>query len=101
MNEQGIVSAHQVLDNKVSAAYRMEIKQTSTTFQLVPPDDHRNNLGEKLIKTWRDYFIGVMSGMAEAYPDHLWSQAIPQAECQLLLLRKSNVNPKISTYAHF
>ena len=31
---------------------------------------------------------------------NLWCQAIPQAERQILLLRQSNVSPKISAYAH-
>ena len=39
-----------------------------------------------------------MNGTAESFPAHIWCQAIPQAEWQLLLLQKSNVNPKISAY---
>ena len=70
------------------------------TYQLVPLDDHRRNLAENGIKTWKEHFIGVMIGTAEIFNDHLWCQAIPQAERQLLLLRQSNVNPKISAYAH-
>ena len=31
---------------------------------------------------------------------HLRCQSIPQAEWQLLILRKSNASPKISVYAH-
>ena len=41
-----------------------------------------------------------MSGIATTFPLHLWCQAIPQVERQLLLLRQSNVNPTISAYAH-
>ena len=97
---QDIVPTHQVLDNEISTSYRLEIKKTSMTYQLVPPDDHRNNLAEKSIQTWKNHFIGMISGTAESFPDHLWCQAIPQAEQPLLLLRQSNVNPKISAYAH-
>ena len=57
-------------------AYRLEIKKTSMTYQLVPPDDHQRNLAEKAIQTWRDHFIGVMSATAESLPDYLWCQAI-------------------------
>ena len=100
MKEQGIVPTHQVLDNEISAAYILEIKQTRMTFHLVPPDDHLRNLAEKSIHTWMDHLIGVMSGTAAAFPAHLWYQSIPQAERQLLILRQSNLNPKISAYAH-
>ena len=44
MKAQGIVPTNQVLDNEISTAYRLEIKKTSMTYQLVPPDDHRRNL---------------------------------------------------------
>ena len=37
MKAQGIVPTHQVLDNEIYMAYRLEIKQTSMTYQIVPP----------------------------------------------------------------
>ena len=100
MKEKGIVPTHQVLDNEISAVYRLEIKQTSMNFQIVPQDDHRHNLAEKAIQTWKEHFIGVMSRTAAALPAHLWYQAIHQVEMQLLPLQQSNVNPKISSYTH-
>ena len=100
MKHQGLVPKHQVLDNKISALYRNEIKATDMTFQLVPRDDHRRNLAEKAIQTWKDHFIGVLSGTAASFPEHLWCQIIPQAERQLLLIRQSKTNPNISAYAH-
>ena len=100
MKAQGIIPTHQVLENGISMAYILEIKNTSMNYQLIPLDDKQHNLAEKAIQMWKDHFIGVMSGTAENFPTHLWCQSIPQAERQLLLLQKSNVNPKISTYAH-
>ena len=41
-----------------------------------------------------------MSGTSITFPFHLWFQAIPQAELQILLLWQSNVNPAISAYAY-
>ena len=98
MKSQGIVPTHKVPDNEISTAYRLEIENTSMNYQLVPPDDHRRNLAEKSIKTCKDHFIRTMSRKEEIFPAHLWCQAIPQAKRQLLLLRKSNVNPKISAH---
>ena len=57
-------------------------------------------LSKKAIQTWKDHFIGVLSGTTASIPEHLWCQIIPQAERQLLLLRQSKTNPKISAYAH-
>ena len=70
------------------------------TCQLVPPDNHRRNIAENAIQTWKHNFIGVISGAAATFPLHLWFLGIPQAERQLLLLRQSNVFTKISAYAH-
>ena len=100
MRLQGIIPTHQILDNEISAAYRSEIAATGMTHQLVPPDDHRRNIAEKALQTWKDHFIGILSGTADTFPLHLWCQIIPQAERQLLLLQQSNAHPTISAYAY-
>ena len=108
MRLQGIVPKHQILDNQCSA--RMKLAMDSTvlldgsiskmTYELVPPDEHRRNIAEKAIQTFKDHFIGVLSGCAKTMPMHLWCQLLPQVERQLLLLRQSRVNPGMSAYAH-
>jgi len=100
MKTCGITPERQVLDNEASAAYKDAIRESGMTFQLVPPDDHRRNAAEKAIQTWKDHFIAALSGTADDFPLHLWCQAIPQMERQLCLLRQTNINPKISTYAY-
>ena len=85
MQLQGIVQKHQVLENEISAAYKVKILATKMIYQLIPPDDHRRNISKKSIQTWKDYFVGVMSGMATTFPLNLWCQAIPRAEQQILL----------------
>ena len=87
MKLQGIIPKHEVLDNEISDAYRTEICDTNMTFQLVSPDNHRRNLAERAIQTWKDHFVGVLSGTASTFPLHLWCQIIHQAERQLLLLQ--------------
>ena len=44
MKTQGILPTHQVLDNELITAYRLEIKKTRLTYQIVPPDYHQSNL---------------------------------------------------------
>ena len=81
-------------------AYIQEITATGMTYQLVPPDDHRQNIAKKTIQTWKYHFIAVCSGVSNNFPMHLWCRLIPQTEKQLLLLILSNVNPKISAFAY-
>ena len=97
---QVVIPKHQVLNNELSATYKAEIQATHMTYQLVPPNDHHRNIVEKATQTWKYHFVGVLNGTASTFPMHLWCQSIPQSERQLLLLRQSNVNPRISAYAH-
>eukprot|EP00804_Cyclotella_cryptica_P001906 CCRYP_007349-RB/>CCRYP_007349-RB protein AED:0.31 eAED:0.31 QI:0/-1/0/1/-1/1/1/0/639 len=100
MRACGLSPKRQVLDNEASAAYKQAILDSGMTYQLVPPDDHRRNVAEKAIQTWKDHFVAVLSGTADKFPLHLWCQLIPHMERQLNLLRQSNANPRISAYAH-
>ena len=100
MKLQHIFPLSQILDNEISTAYKEEIRHTGMTYQLVPPDDHRRNLAERAIRTWKNHFVRVLSGTSSTSPLHLWCRIIPQAERQLLLLSHSNVNTHISYYAH-
>ena len=86
MKEQGILPTHQLMDNEISTAYVLEIKETSMTYQIVHPYDHHHNMAEKSIQTWKNHFLGLVSGTEESLPAHLRCQSIPQAEQQLLLL---------------
>ena len=49
MHSVGITPKLQVLDNETSMAYRQEIMATGMTYQLVSPDDHRQNIAGKTI----------------------------------------------------
>jgi hypothetical protein len=48
-----------LLDNKALAAYKAEIKN-NCTIQLVPPDNHRRNLVERAIQTFKNHFKAVL-----------------------------------------
>ena len=80
--------------------YKTAIETSNMTYQLVPPNDHRRNMAEKAIQTFKNHFVSVLSGCAPTMPMHLWCQLLPQVELQLLLLRQSRVNPNMSAYAH-
>jgi hypothetical protein len=57
-------------------------------------------MAEKAIQTFKDHFVGVLSGCAPSMPIHLWCQLLPQVKRQLLLLRQSCVHPNLLAYAH-
>ena len=100
MRKAGIVPKHQILDNQKSVVYEEAICALGMTFELVPPDDHWRNMAEKAIQTFKDHFVGILSGCAPTFPLHLWCQLLPHVEQQLLLLCQSRLHPNLSAYAH-
>ena len=80
MCKAGIVPKYQILDNQKSASYEEAICASGMTFELVPPNDHRRNMAEKAIQTFKDHVFGVLSGRAPTFSLHLWCQLLPQVE---------------------
>ena len=88
-----------ILDNEASAAFKAEIKK-NCTIQLVPPDNHRRNLAERAIQTFKNHFKAVLAGVDDNFPMHLWDRLIPQTILTLNLLRQSHVAPTVSAYQY-
>jgi len=83
----------QILDNEASSAYKEAITfKWNATFQLVPPDMHRHNRADWTIRTFKDHFLAILSGIDAAFPPYLWDLLLPQAELTLILLRQSTLN---------
>ena len=100
LNARGIYPKLQMLDNEISAEYEDVIASNKITFQLVPPHNHRRNIAERAIQTFKAHFIAILCGCDESFPIHLWCQLLPQVEMTLNMLRSSNTTPNVSAYAH-
>ncbi len=70
------------------------------THELVPPDNHRSNLAERAIQTFKHHFISILSGVDDKFPLSLWCALLEQTELTVNLFRQFNVAPKISAFAH-
>jgi hypothetical protein len=91
---RGLFVDLQILDNKVSSAYKEAITfKWNATFQLVPPDMHCRNWAERAICTFMDHILTILSGVNAAFPPFLWDLLLPQAELTLNLLRQAMLNP--------
>ena len=88
-----------ILDNEASEAYKAEIEK-NCTIQLVPPDNHRRNLAEQAMQTFKNHFKAVITGVDDSFPMNLWDQLLPQVVLTLNLLRQSNVAPTVSAYQY-
>ena len=100
MRTDGLKIKKQVLDNEASEEYKNAIKEKGIEYELVPPGQHRRNIAERAIQTFKSHFIAILCGVDDAFPLHLWCRLLPQAELTVNMLRQSNVTPKISAFAH-
>ncbi len=88
-----------MFNNKASEAFKIEIRK-NCKIQLVPPDNHRQNLAERAIQTFKNHFKAIITGVDDSFPMRLWDKLLPQTILTLNLLRQSNVAPTVSAYAY-
>ncbi len=88
-----------ILDNKVSAELKEAIKK-NCKIQLVPPDNHRRNLVERAIQTFKNHFKAIIAGVDNSFPMKLWDKLLPQTVLTLNLLRQSNFAPTVLAYQY-
>jgi hypothetical protein len=89
-----------IIDNKASAEFKKDIQKNCTT-QLVPPDNHRRNLAERAIQTFKNHFKSILVGVDDSFPIRLWDRLLPQTILTLNLLRQSNAVPTILAWQFF
>ena len=57
-NNRGLTTDLQILDNEASQNYNATIEyKWGVDFQLVPPDIHRRNAVERVIRTFKGVFL--------------------------------------------
>jgi hypothetical protein len=88
-----------ILNNKVTAQLKAAIKK-NCAIQLVPLDNHRRNLAERAIQTFKNHFKAIIQGMDDSFPMNMWDKLLPQTILTLNLMRQSNTVPTISVYQY-
>jgi hypothetical protein len=87
------------LDNQASFALGNYLKKQGIDYQPAPPHIHRRNNSERAIQTFKDHFIEGLCSVDPNFSLKLWDKLLPQATITLNLLKKSRINPRMSTYA--
>ena len=53
-----------IFDNEVSAEFKKKINNDwGATYQLVPPNVHRQNISERAIRTFKAQFLAILAGV--------------------------------------
>jgi hypothetical protein len=97
----GLLVDLNIRDNKASADFKQVITEPwKTKFQLVPPDMHRRNTAERMIRHFKNHFLSILAGVDAMFPPYLWDLLLPQAKLTVNLLRQATINPKISAWEY-
>ena len=88
-----------VLDNEMSSEFKEAVRMNDMEYELFPKGQHRRNIAEKAIQTWKAHAISVFSGMDSKCLLFLWDLMLDQIDMQVNMLRQSNVTPKVSAFA--
>ncbi len=96
----GLGLKHHRLDNECSEKIKQCIRKNGMTHELVPPDNHRHNIAKRVIPTFKNHFILILSSVDDRFPLSLWCHLVKPAELTVNLLQQSNVTPKVSAYVH-
>ena len=89
-----------IMENEVSIAVKRYIPNTNINYQLVAPNNHRNNTAERAIHTFKNHIVAGLSSVQPKFPMYLLDELLPQALITLNLLQTSRICPKISAYGH-
>ena len=68
--------------------------------KIVPPGNHRRNVAERQICTFKNHFISILAGTEPDFPLHIWYKLILQACITINLLQNYHRNPQLSAEAH-
>jgi hypothetical protein len=82
-----------VMDNKCSKAVAAHIHKNNMYIHLVPPHNHRVNVAERAIATFKEHFIAGLATVDKDCLLQLWDDFLPQVELTLNLLRFSRRDP--------
>ena len=100
LQKAGIRPKKHILDNECSEEYKQAIIDNNMQYELVPKGQHRRNIAEKAIQTWKSHAVGVFSGMSDKCPLAIWDLLLPQIDMQVNMLRQANTAPKVSAWAY-
>jgi hypothetical protein len=100
LHSAGIHPKMHLLNNKCSADFKKQIKFHQMKYQLIPPNNHRQNIAETAIKICKAHFISILCGCDKSFLLYLWDRLLLQAEHTLNMLQPARMTPSVSAYAY-
>ena len=96
----GVKPLNWIMDNECSNNLKNALTKEEVTWQFVPPHQHRANLAERAIQTFKHHFKACLASLDPDFPAREWDRLLVQSELTLNLLRAARANPKLSAWAY-
>jgi hypothetical protein len=87
-----------VMDNQATKVIKAYLKPKDVSLQLVEPHNHRVNVAECAIQTFKNQFIGALGTTDVDFPIQLWDKLAPQVQDSINLLCRLRINTDVSVY---
>ena len=82
----------QILENEVSAEFkRVIVDNWGATYQLLPPNVHRQKIYEQAIRTFKAHFLSVLAVVDPDFPKFMWYNLLGETELTLNFLRQATL----------
>jgi hypothetical protein len=86
------------LANETSKDVEEFIAEQNAKHQYTPPDMHRTNIAERMIRTWKNHMCAVRAGTPKTYRLSNWCKDLEQVDMTLNMMRPCTQNPNLSAY---
>jgi hypothetical protein len=86
------------MDNQACTVVKKYLTTKECKNMLVEPNNHRVNVAECAIQTFKAHFISALATTDSNFLLQLWDRLTPQVEATLNMLRPSRINPNMSAY---
>lgn len=86
------------LDNETSKDVEDFIAEQNAKHQYTPPDIHRTNIAERMIRTWKNHMCAVRAGTPKTYRLSNWCKDLEQVDITINMMRPCTQNPNLSAY---
>ena len=77
------------------------MKDWGASYQLVPPNVHRINIAERLIRRFKAHFLEILAGVDPDFPKYMWDNLLVQTELTINPIIQANLNPRMSAWEYY
>ena len=95
---RGYRPKHHKIENENSNDVEAFISKQQALVQYLPVDNHRTNIAERSIRTWKCHFGSMRAGTPPTFPLANWCRMMEQCDIVLNMLRPCTINPLVSAF---